>query len=140
MKRIKPLFRLQATIFATYDEVDKLCVGIRNKLTAVMSGEQAKTDIFAIELLLREALVNAVKHGCRENPKKYVHCVVRVTAHRASLFIADEGKGFDWKSQKLHVAKNTDTSGRGVSIYQAYATQFSFNEKGNAVRIVRKFK
>ena len=49
-----------------------------------------------IELALREALANAVRHGSGSDPSKPVHCIVACDENRGMLIIVrDSGPGFD---------------------------------------------
>ena len=51
---------------------------------------------FEIETALREALANAVVHGCREDPGKQVEFVVACDENRGMMIIVrDPGKGFE---------------------------------------------
>src|ERR1043166_6010069 len=55
-------------------------------------------SLFAINLALEEAMVNAIKHGNKLNPKKQVHVEFAITPTRAEIIIEDEGRGFDRKT------------------------------------------
>ncbi len=94
---------------------------------------------FAAELLLREALTNAVVHGCQSDPSKAARCRLRIRNRRLTISIADDGPGFDWKTVSMREAENSDCSGRGLEIFRKFATRFRFNGKGNAVTIWKKF-
>jgi serine/threonine-protein kinase RsbW len=49
-----------------------------------------------IELALREALANAIRHGSGSDPSKPVHCIVACDENRGMLIIVrDSGPGFD---------------------------------------------
>jgi serine/threonine-protein kinase RsbW len=51
---------------------------------------------FEIELALREALANAVIHGCKKDPDKEVEFVVACDESRGMMIIVrDPGEGFD---------------------------------------------
>jgi serine/threonine-protein kinase RsbW len=51
---------------------------------------------FEIEVALLEALANAVKHGCRDDPSKTIEVCVACEADRGMLVIVrDPGPGFD---------------------------------------------
>jgi anti-anti-sigma factor len=97
---------------------------------------------FPSQLVLRELLNNAVRHGNHENMDKSVKCVVRVTDDFIFLEVADEGEGFDWHKRfpPLEVNfVNTDengelfTSSYGMRILATYTSEVIFNDKGNRV-------
>jgi len=94
---------------------------------------------FAVELLLREALVNAVKHGCHGDPGKQVRCVLRMRGRRLTIAVRDDGDGFDWRVGRRGRVGPLQTSGMGIPIYREYATRVRFNDRGNAVTIVKQF-
>ena len=95
-------------------------------------------DRFAAELLLREALNNAVLHGSGGNSSRQVRCVARIVAGRLSITVADGGKGFDWRAAQARRAAADSCSGRGMEIFRAYATRVRFNREGNVATLIRR--
>ena len=57
-----------------------------------------RVNCFAAELLLREALTNAVVHGCHAESGKQVRCSMRLKGRRLLIVVDDDGDGFDWRS------------------------------------------
>jgi len=94
---------------------------------------------FAAELLVREALTNAVVHGCRADPNKQIRCSLRLKRRRLLIAVEDDGDGFDWRAAWSHAAELTDCSGRGIEILRKYANRVRYNGRGNAVAIVKRF-
>jgi hypothetical protein len=101
---------------------------------------------FPSEMLLREALANAVDHGANGSHNRnrgVVQGVVRSTfrAGRGSLFmvIHDEGKGFDWRAAWNRQAGPEAEGGRGIEILRRYASFVRFNTKGNTVMLLQRF-
>ncbi|MBP8815587.1 MAG: ATP-binding protein, partial [Desulfobulbus sp.] len=92
--------------------------------------------VFAVDLLLREFLNNAILHGNRLDASKLVQVEVRVGRRVIVLSVADEGPGFDWRSRRCHKSGATDTSGRGLEIGRLYADRIRFNRAGNRVILV----
>ena len=92
-------------------------------------------DVFAVQLALEEALINAIKHGNGDDPAKRVCCCCRIASDLVRIEIADEGDGFDPAS----LPNPTDNenmctpSGRGVMLMQNFMCRVEFNEKGNRV-------
>jgi serine/threonine-protein kinase RsbW len=133
-RRCNPIrFEIRRTLPAGLRFVDKVSMETRGKLLRICSGP----DVFSIELLLREALTNAALHGCGLDPLKQVVLLIRVRDNRAVIAVSDEGAGFDWRSGLGRNARDSDTSGRGLSIYRAYANRVRFNGNGSAVVLVR---
>lgn len=96
-------------------------------------------DCFVTELLLREALTNAVIHGCRRDSRRHVNAVVRLNEQRLIVSITDDGKGFNWRDAWKHEATPECCSGRGMTILKNYATRVRFNSKGNVVTFIKRF-
>jgi serine/threonine-protein kinase RsbW len=96
-------------------------------------------SFFGAELLLREALTNAVQHGSNADPAKRVRCCLRIKGGRLLIAVEDCGRGFDWRAAWNKQAASPDSSGRGVEILRKYASRVRYNGRGNAVTIVKRF-
>jgi anti-sigma regulatory factor (Ser/Thr protein kinase) len=99
-----------------------------------------RANCFGAELLVREALTNAVVHGCGADPAKRVRCALRLRHDRLLIAIADDGDGFDWRTARLQTADGAQTSGRGVNILYRYASHVRFNDKGNVVTMIKRIE
>lgn len=108
---------------------------IKQLLEQLERAQWAPGDLFGIHLAAEEALVNAIKHGNKEDPNKWVHVDIRVGKEKVLIQITDEGPGFnpdDVPDPTLD--ENLDIpSGRGVMLIKAYMTDVSYNEQGNSV-------
>jgi serine/threonine-protein kinase RsbW len=102
-------------------------------------GRLARPHCFAAELLVREALNNAVVHGCRSDPRNSFRCALRLNLRRLTIAVEDSGDGFDWRAAVEMRGGGPAASGRGLDILFHYATRVRFNDKGNAVTIVKRF-
>ncbi|MCX6593470.1 MAG: ATP-binding protein [Acidobacteria bacterium] len=97
------------------------------------------TSRFAVELLLREALTNAVKYGA--GPGVPVTCLLRGGRNRLVIAVRDQGAGFDWKSVSRRAPEDEPaTGGRGLEIFRRYADRVRFNQQGNALVLVKLFR
>ena len=96
-------------------------------------------DRFALELVLDEAITNAVKHGNGNDPDKKVTVKFTSTPQRFEVEITDEGPGFDYNALPNPTCEENllKPSGRGVLLMNAYMDEVVFNEKGNSVRLVK---
>lgn len=122
---------LNVKMAASQEAIEAFCWDFQQWLNRKVSSR----DAFASELLLREALVNAVEHGCASDPERKIQCVVRGGKGRILIAVSDPGPGFDWASQLSLVPSPEATSGRGVAIYRDYATRLRFNTAGNSIFI-----
>lgn len=94
-----------------------------------------ENDLFAVQLAIEEALVNAIKHGNRGDRRKRVHVECRVAAEHLRIEIRDEGPGFNpgtvpdcTDAERLIVP-----SGRGLLLMRRYMSRVEFNAAGNVV-------
>lgn len=89
-----------------------------------------------IEVALREALLNAVIHGNRKDPRKYVYLTICCCSDgEVSMRIRDEGAGFDISSVPDPTAPEhlMSTHGRGIYLMRALMDEVSFEEGGTVV-------
>jgi serine/threonine-protein kinase RsbW len=98
----------------------------------------AKEIEFAIETALREALPNAVLHGCKANAAKQVHCQVSCDAiGTVQITVRDPGEGFDPASlpDPLHEENLHADHGRGVYLIRQLMDEVHFADGGREVRM-----
>jgi serine/threonine-protein kinase RsbW len=94
--------------------------------------------LFAVELLAREALNNAVLHGCDGDPDQLVDFEIQFSGKTLCLIIQDAGPGFDWRAiMREDLVDEEKVNGRGLRIYSRYADRVVFNEPGNCVKLYR---
>jgi serine/threonine-protein kinase RsbW len=86
---------------------------------------------------MREALNNAVIHGCGRRAEKTFTCQLMVSESAVTLEIADDGTGFDWRTVLCTGCDSTLEGGRGMPIYRLYASSVTFNDPGNCVTLKR---
>lgn len=127
-------WRMSRRLAPTLAAVDSMCADVRQRLRTQVS----PSDWYSVELLLREALTNAVLHGGDGRAGARVRCDVAVGARSARLVVADEGPGFDWRARLAAATPDVATSGRGLRIYELYADRVRFNESGNRVELRRR--
>lgn len=88
---------------------------------------------FALRLSLDEALVNAYKHGNKEDPAKQILVAAEIADDEIEVVVEDEGEGFD-QSTLLDPRKGDRLrrkSGRGVFLIRQFMSTARYNEKGN---------
>jgi anti-sigma regulatory factor (Ser/Thr protein kinase) len=124
---------LQRTLPATLEAVEAFLIEFKRSACPPGTAER-----FAAELLLREALTNAVVHGCRSAAGKQVRCAIRFKQGDLLIRVEDDGDGFDWRSAQRSRAAAAECSGRGLEILRSYATRVRFNDKGNVVIILKR--
>lgn len=124
---------LEAAFSASYEHIDDFCIQVRRLLADTGHGGET----FAVLLLLREALNNAVKHGCRGDAQRLVRCLFRLTPEEVIIQAEDGGDGFDWRRHWDAEPDELSVSGRGMRLMRRYAEDVIYNEAGNRLILKR---
>lgn len=92
-------------------------------------------DLFQVQLALEEGIANAIEHGNKHDPNKFVHMDVELDDARILVKIQDEGEGFPhWALPDPTDEANLDKpSGRGVFLIRNSMTKVWFNDKGTCI-------
>lgn len=104
-----------------------------------MSCAQGKE--FEIEVSLREVLVNAIKHGCRNDPSKEVRLTVCCDQSRGMLIIVrDPGPGFDVDSlpSPLMGERVFASHGRGIFLINRLMDEVKILGRGTEIHMVKR--
>jgi serine/threonine-protein kinase RsbW len=113
-----------------------------DRLMRLIEGSQCVTgDEFDVELVLREALENAVVHGNQEDPGKKVHIRCRCgPGNEISIVVTDQGKGFDF-GKIVGNGFSSDPAaehGRGIQLMKAFMDDVHFERGGSEVHMRRR--
>lgn len=122
------------TLPAVLSSVDPVVRDLRYHLAGCCS----PSFRFDAELILREAMTNAIEHGCACNPELRVRCVARHRPRRLLLAVWDEGAGFDWRQDKPPHSGPDATRGRGLAILKQYSDAVRYNAAGNGVVLIKR--
>jgi serine/threonine-protein kinase RsbW len=93
---------------------------------------------FEIELVLNEALTNAIKHGSAHDPSKQIQCCVACDHARGMLIVVrDPGPGFDPSSIPSPVVGQNlfSTSGRGIYLINQLVDEVRFEKGGTEIHM-----
>ena len=136
MSGIQQLIR-KTTIKSDYDLARDVEESI---ISEAQAGGFSEGEVFAIRLALEEALVNAIRHGNRLDPKKMVMVEWSVCDGTLDVVIADEGKGFvpDAVPDPTRDENLERPGGRGLMLMKAYMDCVEYNKQGNIVRMCKK--
>jgi serine/threonine-protein kinase RsbW len=91
-----------------------------------------------VEVALLEALANAVKHGCKNDPSKSVEvCVACDEAKGLLLVIRDPGQGFDPSSIPSPVVGQNlfSTHGRGLFLINQLVDEVHYEKGGTEIHM-----
>jgi len=100
----------------------------------------AEGNEYQIELALREALANAIVHGCENDVNKKVECCVACTENSdVMIVVRDPGAGFDPKAVPNPLAAETlnSTHGRGIYLINQLMDEVSFERNGAEIRMCK---
>jgi serine/threonine-protein kinase RsbW len=98
-------------------------------------------------IALHESLINAIRHGNREDPGKRVHVeftpLVDDDPPGLAVRVRDEGRGFDPATIPDCIAPENllKTSGRGIFLIRSFMDEFSLQraaEGGMEMRMVKR--
>lgn len=129
---------LYSDVFAScLDHVDAVLQRAMTKLEELgfLNGQREEIDIS-----LREALINAVKHGNQGNRSKRVEldCFQRPDGSML-LVVRDEGPGFDPNGvpDPTHPDNIFRSSGRGILMIRNFMDDVRFERGGREIRMVK---
>jgi serine/threonine-protein kinase RsbW len=97
-----------------------------------------KENAFAIETALREALANAVLHGCKEDATKQIHCEVSWNEDGGiEILVRDPGEGFDPDSisDPLNHENVLADHGRGIYLIRHLMDEVEHVDGGREIRM-----
>jgi serine/threonine-protein kinase RsbW len=115
---------------STMENIDAVCEQTDQYLRSTVTG--IEKHLFPIQLVIREGLTNAVRHGNVGDPGKIVRFELSIiNKEMIKMMIEDEGKGFDWREQRNEILEDDQEHGRGIIIMGTYFSSCSYNEKGN---------
>jgi serine/threonine-protein kinase RsbW len=112
----------------------------RQVMAAVARNGFNEDSTFAVRIALEEALVNAIKHGNRQDPDKKVTVQAVVTPERAEICVEDEGPGFD----RARVPDPTcdenicRPSGRGILLIESYMNHVRWDRGGRRIHMTKR--
>jgi serine/threonine-protein kinase RsbW len=117
-------------------ELRRICAKI---LSLLQQLDYSDDDLFAIHLAMEEAIVNAVKHGNKQDPARDVTIEYDLTPQKVDIFVTDQGRGFDPDNlADPRVGDNIyKTDGRGVLLIKAYMDSVEYNNLGNSLRMTK---
>lgn len=98
----------------------------------------AEGNEYEIDLALREALANAIVHGCENDPSKQVECCVACTeASDIVIVVRDPGQGFIPSHVPNPLAEENlgSNHGRGIYLINQLMDEVSFERNGAEIRM-----
>ena len=91
-------------------------------------------------IALDEAIVNAIKHGNKCDPRKAVHIVAEFNAQGVRFTVSDEGNGFERENvpDPTEASRLLEPHGRGLLLINHIMDEVSFNHCGNRLEMFKR--
>ena len=128
---------IHISMSAQLENIDKVCQDVEECLVDLQLDDLS----FGIQLVIREALANAVKHGSQGDPTKHVDFILHKQKKRLVIKVEDEGRGF---TDSPPDTTNDDNillcCGRGLKIMNQYFDKVTYNKQGNKLELIKKIK
>jgi serine/threonine-protein kinase RsbW len=116
-----------------------------SKLTEILDYSKATFNLSEeafsnIELVLGEAINNAIMHGNKGNKNKFVTVAIENNNAYVTYKVVDEGEGFNYNNiADPTLPENIENpTGRGVFIMKSLADIVLFSKKGSIVELLFK--
>jgi serine/threonine-protein kinase RsbW len=96
---------------------------------------------FEVETALREALANAIRHGCGNDPAKEVDCsLVCLASHEIRIVVRDPGAGFDPASipNPTGALNLHSCHGRGIYLIRQLMDDVWFERGGTEIHMRKR--
>lgn len=134
--RLEPRLKLEVPgqVEAITPAVDEV-LGVIDRMGCAAGKE------FEVETSVREALANAIRHGCERDAEKKVQVCVACDDTRGMLIVVrDPGPGFDVESIPSPVAGENlfSQGGRGIFLINELMDDVSYEKGGTEIRMHKR--
>lgn len=129
---------MELTIAAREEAISPLVESVMAVVRESHIGEGKELEL---ETALREAVANAIKHGCCGDTSKFVHCSVAFEPTGSVLIVvSDPGSGFNPEgvpdpTESDHLLEN---HGRGIFLISRLMDEVRFERNGSEIHM-RKY-
>lgn len=131
--------RFHLDLASRFENIELVQIVLKDTLNDLGVEEDARDGI---DLAVREAVANAIKHGNEQNPDKQVHVDLLLEGDDLVIRIEDEGTGFDPSSVPDPLAPPglLQPNGRGILFMKRFMddVQYDFRPGSGTVVTMRK--
>ena len=108
---------------------------IRDKLSEIEG--KICIDLLNLNLILDEAIINAMEHGNKWDPEKNILIKISLVQKRIQIEIEDEGQGFDYYQEFAvkEIKPRLRERGRGLLLMQQFC-DIEWTNCGNIIKII----
>jgi serine/threonine-protein kinase RsbW len=120
---------------------DSISPAVDQLMGEVQRMECSRGKEFEIETALREAIANAVRHGCGNDSEKEVEAWVGCDEARGMLIVVrDPGPGFDPATIPSPIVGHNvfRSHGRGIYLINELMDEVSFESGGTEIRMLKR--
>lgn len=99
-----------------------------------------ETLAYQINLVLTEAMSNAIKYGSSDNCEECVHILINISENELLIRIFDYGQGFDINEIPAPDFNLLEDRGRGIFLIKALMDSVTYtrNSNGNMLEMVKQ--
>ncbi len=130
--------QMNLTVPAVPSSIQTVSEGV----TQILTGRGWKEDdIIKVDLALQEALANGIRHGAKNDPTKFIQCVVSTDpSGELVVVVRDPGTGFDPSqvANPLDADNILKSSGRGVFLINQLMDDVAFADGGREVQMRKR--
>ncbi len=94
---------------------------------------------YHLNLVLTEAMTNAIRHANEDDPEKEVHIIISILDNCLNIKVYDQGQGFDVCTITPPDFKGLDEHGRGVYIIRTLMDEVTYRklDGGNVLEMIK---
>ena len=133
-------YRFHLAIGSRFENIELVQVVLRDCLERLGMEEDTR---HWVDVAVREALANAIKHGNEQNPSKQVHVDLAVEGAELVIQVEDEGVGFDpaGLGDPLAPENLLRPNGRGIFYMRSFMDQIQYGSgPGGGTRVTLRKK
>jgi len=99
-----------------------------------------ETLAYHINLVLTEAMVNAIKYANSKDPEKLVHIVINISDDALVIKVFDKGQGFDINTIPSPDFNRLEDRGRGIFLIRSLMDSVCYKKirNGNVLEMSKK--
>lgn len=131
--------RFHLDLGSRFENIEIVQVALRHTLDELGVEEDAR---HWIDVAVREAVANAIKHGNAQNPDKKIHVDLLLEGDELVIRVEDEGSGFDPSSvpDPREPRNILQPNGRGILFMKKFMDdiQYGLRPEGGTVVTMRK--
>jgi serine/threonine-protein kinase RsbW len=118
--------RFHLAVGSRFENIELVQVVLRDSLERLGMEEDAR---HWVDVAVREALANAIKHGNEQNPSKQVHVDFAVEGEELVIRVEDEGVGFDPEllGDPLAPENLLRPNGRGIFYMKSFMDEIEYS-------------